>query len=129
MTRASATAANARGGGSTLSASTSSSVAAANLKVVSAPSHSDGKLSVKDLSASEHARGLYLEQLSWRPVSYIMHNILTPEECGHIKRVAEPKMEKSMVIDSTTGKTADDPIRTSWQTFLSPSDDKLVRPI
>ena len=73
---------------------------------------------ISSLSAKEHSRGVYVEQISWKPRAYIYHNFLSEEECDHIIHLSEAHLERSSVIDSKTGKPIDDPIRTSFQTFL-----------
>ncbi|XRB16001.1 prolyl 4-hydroxylase [Pseudoscourfieldia marina] len=71
-------------------------------------------------------RGAYAELLSWYPRSYHYHKFMTPEECDHLIKIAEPSMQRSSVIDSVTGKVKLDPIRTSYQTFLRRGSDETV---
>ena len=84
---------------------------------------------VAKLSIEEHNRGIFVEQISWKPRAYVLHNFLTPEECDHIITIGSRDLSKSKVIDSETGDDVDDPIRTSYQSFLRPeveNKDKIV---
>jgi len=71
-------------------------------------------------------RGMWVEQLSWRPRAYRIHNLLTEEECDEIVGVATPQMKRSTVVDSVTGESKVDPIRTSEQTFLRRGQYSIV---
>ena len=51
------------------------------------------------LAAEEHARGVYVEQLSWTPRAYTLHRILTREECDHLISIAGPRLAPSAVHD------------------------------
>ncbi|KAK9814785.1 hypothetical protein WJX72_011443 [[Myrmecia] bisecta] len=68
----------------------------------------------------------WLERLSWRPRAQLFHNFLSAEECNQIIELARPRITRSNVIDSTTGQEAEDPIRTSWGTFLRRGETDLV---
>ena len=73
----------------------------------------------------ERDNNVYIEQLSWKPRAYVVHNLATPEECDMIVNIAKPKMERSTVLDPITGESKDDPIRTSYQTFLPESEHRV----
>ena len=60
-----------------------------------------------------------VEQVSWKPKAYVFHGFLTDEECDHLIKRATPKMEKSTVVDSSTGKSVPSEIRTSSGMFFS----------
>ena len=80
-------------------------------------------------AAAEHARGLYLEQLSWQPRAYLMHNILTREECLHLIRISEPRLKTSQVHDPKTGNLRYSINRTSQSGWLNRDEDQVVRHI
>ena len=67
-----------------------------------------------------HRATPWIEALSWRPRAFLYHNFLSLEECDHIIAVATPSMERSSVINSD-GSVGDDPIRTSYGTFIGVS--------
>jgi len=67
--------------------------------------------------------------LSWKPRAWLYHNFLTAEEADHIISLAKPTMARSTVVDSDTGSSVLDPIRTSQGTFLSRYQDAVVRDI
>ncbi|KAK3236653.1 hypothetical protein CYMTET_53221 [Cymbomonas tetramitiformis] len=71
----------------------------------------------------------WFEQISWKPRAYIWHKLLTKEECNAIVKLASPRIAKSKVVDSKTGQAADDPIRTSWGTYLTEDDSEVVRTV
>ncbi|XP_078445772.1 putative prolyl 4-hydroxylase 3 [Wolffia australiana] len=76
------------------------------------------------------ARGdQWTEVLSWEPRAFIYHNFLSKEECEYLIQLAKPHMEKSMVVDSDTGKSKDSRVRTSSGTFLKRGQDKMIRAI
>ncbi|KAL6507616.1 hypothetical protein OROGR_023811 [Orobanche gracilis] len=66
-----------------------------------------------------------------RDLSSIAHNssFLSKEECEYLISIAGPKMEKSTVVDSETGKSKDSRVRTSSGTFLPRGRDKIVQRI
>ena len=63
--------------------------------------------------------GTWTEPISWQPRAFVLHSILSEEECEEILRIAKPMMKRSTVVDSITGEIKTDPIRTSKQTFLA----------
>ena len=63
--------------------------------------------------------GTWTESISWQPRAFVLHSILSEEECEEILRIAKPMMKRSTVVDSITGEIKTDPIRTSKQTFLA----------
>ena len=67
---------------------------------------------------SDLARGYWAEPISWYPRAFHLHNVLSAEECDEFLEIAEPRVRRSTVIDSVTGESKVDPIRTSEQTFL-----------
>eukprot|EP00873_Tetraselmis_striata_P024813 jgi/Tetstr1/445077/TSEL_032882.t1 len=53
-------------------------------------------------------------------------NFLTDEEADHIRELAEPNLVRSKVIDSKTGISRDDSVRTSQSSSLRRSHDEVV---
>uniref|UniRef100_A0A1D1YH63 procollagen-proline 4-dioxygenase n=1 Tax=Anthurium amnicola TaxID=1678845 RepID=A0A1D1YH63_9ARAE len=71
----------------------------------------------------------WTELLSWEPRAFLYHNFLSKEECEYLIDLAKPRMEKSTVVDSATGKSKDSRVRTSSGTFLKRGQDKIIRAI
>ncbi|KAK3424963.1 probable prolyl 4-hydroxylase 3 [Eucalyptus grandis] len=71
----------------------------------------------------------WTEVLSWEPRAFIYHGFLSREECEYLISLAKPRMAKSTVVDSTTGKSKDSRVRTSSGTFLQRGGDKIIRDI
>lgn len=71
------------------------------------------------LAAQDRERGTWVEPISWYPRAFHLHNIMSTEECDKILEIARPRVRRSTVIDSVTGESKVDPIRTSEQTFLN----------
>ena len=63
--------------------------------------------------------GYWIEPVSWYPRAFHLHNFMSHEECDRILEIARPRVRRSTVIDSVTGQSKVDPIRTSEQTFLN----------
>ena len=70
-----------------------------------------------------------IEQLSWEPRAYLLHNFLSEEECDHLIQLGTPSLRKSSVVDSKTGGSFDSDVRTSSGTFLSRHQDDVVSAI
>ena len=60
----------------------------------------------------DRERGTWMELIAWRPRAYVIHNFMTPEECVDLVKIARPFMARSTVVDSVTGESKVDPIRT-----------------
>ena len=75
--------------------------------------------SLSDDAQSDLERGYWAEPVSWYPRAFHLHNVMSGEECDQFLAIAEPKVRRSTVIDSVTGESKVDPIRTSEQTFLN----------
>ncbi|WOL05856.1 putative prolyl 4-hydroxylase 3 isoform X1 [Canna indica] len=71
----------------------------------------------------------WTEILSWEPRASIFHNFLSRDECEYLIELAKPRMKKSTVVDSTTGKSKDSRVRTSSGMFLRRGQDKIIRAI
>lgn len=71
------------------------------------------------------SRQPWVELISWKPRVQLFHHFLTDAECDHIIKIATPRIARSTVVNPD-GSTGDDPIRTSWGTFLSRAQDEVV---
>lgn len=70
-----------------------------------------------------------IEQISWEPRAYLLHNFLSDEECDHLIGLGKPSLRKSSVVDSKTGGSVDSDVRTSSGTFLMHHQDDIVTAI
>jgi hypothetical protein len=66
----------------------------------------------EQLAREDRARGTWVEVISWRPRAFVIHNFMSPEECLEVIKIAKPFMRRSTVVDSVTGESKVDPIRT-----------------
>lgn len=64
--------------------------------------------------------------LSWEPRAFLYKNFLSHEECEHMKKLAQPTLKKSFVVNRDTGKSFDSNVRTSHGTFLARGQDPIV---
>ncbi|KAE8779870.1 putative prolyl 4-hydroxylase 3 [Hordeum vulgare] len=84
----------------------------------------------RDLSEGLGERGAqWTEVISWEPRAFVYHNFLSKEECEYLIELAKPRMVKSTVVDSETGKSKDSRVRTSSGMFLQRGRDKVIRAI
>lgn len=60
-------------------------------------------------------------------IVYSFHQ--SKEECEYLIELAKPRMVKSTVVDSETGKSKDSRVRTSSGMFLQRGRDKVIRAI
>ncbi|EFN59988.1 hypothetical protein CHLNCDRAFT_49444 [Chlorella variabilis] len=60
---------------------------------------------------------------------FLYHNFLTDEECDHIIKLAEPTMARSGVVETDSGKSKIDNVRTSKGTFLNRGHDSVIADI
>ncbi|XP_055806290.1 probable prolyl 4-hydroxylase 10 [Solanum dulcamara] len=110
-------------------------------RIVSIPSSSRGSQKAHDLTSIAHntvqrqdddddgKRDQWVEVISLEPRAYVYHNFLSKEECEYLISLAKPHMQKSSVVDSSTGKSMDSRVRTSSGTFLARGRDKVIRNI
>ncbi|XP_058785484.1 probable prolyl 4-hydroxylase 3 [Vicia villosa] len=107
------------------------------LGIVYLPNTSDDSSSTTDLSSFRRKtseslaerKEQWTEILSWEPRAFIYHNFLSKEECEYMINLAKPFMEKSSVVDSTTGKSTESRVRTSSGMFLKRGKDKTIQNI
>uniref|UniRef100_A0A453Q670 procollagen-proline 4-dioxygenase n=1 Tax=Aegilops tauschii subsp. strangulata TaxID=200361 RepID=A0A453Q670_AEGTS len=81
----------------------------------------------RDLRGERGAQ--WTEVISWEPRAFVYHNFLSKEECEYLIGLAKPRMVKSTVVDSETGKSKDSRVRTSSGMFLQRGRDKVIRAI
>jgi hypothetical protein len=67
-----------------------------------------------------------IEQLAWEPRIYVLHGFLSDEECDHLIKTAQPRLQASSVVNSTTGEVMPSKVRTSWGVFLGIHEDEVV---
>lgn len=72
---------------------------------------------------------LRIEQLSWKPRSYLFHNFLTERECEHIIDITRPFLKRSTVVGGGNGTGEVHNIRTSFGTFLRRRSDPVAEKI
>ncbi|KAL7192897.1 hypothetical protein ACSBR2_024665 [Camellia fascicularis] len=110
------------------------------LGILSIPSASRASPQAHDLTSIVHntvdrtdeddgGADQWVELISWEPRAFVYHNFLSKEECEYLIDLAKPHMQKSTVVDSSTGKSQDSRVRTSSGTFLSRGRDKIIRKI
>lgn len=70
------------------------------------------------------------EVLSQAPFIKLVPRAFTPEECGYLRVLAEPRLQPSFVIDPASGRRIPHPVRTSAGTSFGPTEeDWIVRKI
>lgn len=67
-----------------------------------------------------------IEPLSWQPRIGVLRGLFTRAECAHVAALSKPLLTPSIVVDSTTGKVMQHPIRTSDGAVLGPIQQDLV---
>jgi len=68
--------------------------------------------------------GARVEMISWAPRIMVVDNVMSPEECEELLRMAEPGLEKSTVVNVADGKSIPSSVRTSMGAFLSSHQQK-----
>ncbi|KAG6511510.1 probable prolyl 4-hydroxylase 3 [Zingiber officinale] len=106
------------------------------LGIFSLPVHSDDasfprirENFVREVEGLGHRGPQWTEVISWEPRAFVYHNFLSKEECEYLIELAKPHMQKSTVVDSTTGKSKDSRVRTSTGTFLHRGQDNVIKAI
>jgi len=64
-------------------------------------------------------------RLSDSPDIQLFTGLFTPEECAHIAEVAAPSLAPSVIVDPGTGRQSPNPVRTSFDTVLGPTEETL----
>ncbi|XP_006828848.3 probable prolyl 4-hydroxylase 3 isoform X2 [Amborella trichopoda] len=103
-----------------------------SLPVSTTPSHEPIERTTVHLEKDgndREERKQWTEILSWEPRAFLFHNFLSKDECEYLISLAKPHMEKSTVVDSTTGQSKDSRVRTSSGMFLKRGQDKIIQSI
>jgi len=67
-----------------------------------------------------------VELLSWQPRAWVVHKLLTEEECDHLIQISSSRLQRSGVVDVNSGRPLQSNIRTSQGTFLGRGQDPIV---
>eukprot|EP00798_Chlamydomonas_sp_ICE-L_P001614 gene1614-33003_t len=78
---------------------------------------------------TDSTKGPWIEQISWKPRASILHNIISDSEAQHLIDLAWPIMQRSEVEGTNESEGGVDDYRTSYGTFLSRFQDKVVESI
>jgi hypothetical protein len=70
-----------------------------------------------------------MEIVSTSPVIQTIGNFLDEQTCAALIALAEPRLKRSTVVDSTTGKNIFDSSRTSYTVFFKKSETPLLKQI
>jgi hypothetical protein len=70
---------------------------------------------------------IHPQVLDWDARIFYMDSFLSPEECDHIRKISEARMERSGVVETETGGSAVSEIRTSYGVFLDRGEDEVVK--
>jgi hypothetical protein len=62
-----------------------------------------------------------VEQISWNPRAWVVHNLLTEKECDHLVDIASNRLHRSGVVDVETGKPLESNIRTRFRPNKAPT--------
>ncbi|KAL4432155.1 hypothetical protein ABPG77_005917 [Micractinium sp. CCAP 211/92] len=82
-----------------------------------------------ELSDCDPAKSPRIEVLHEDARIFLYRSFLSPEECEHIMKLAEPSMARSGVVDTSTGDSKVDNARTSKGTFLQRGHDSVIADI
>lgn len=80
-----------------------------------------GRVAADTLGAGDRT----ITTLSWQPRAFLFHNFATSEECGHVRKLARPFMQRSTVVGDNDEDEVDN-VRTSYGTFLSRLQDPVL---
>ncbi|KAG2487816.1 hypothetical protein HYH03_013660 [Edaphochlamys debaryana] len=81
------------------------------------------------LSQSRGLKTDRVETISWSPRAFIHHNFLTVEECNHLVDIGSRRVSRSLVVDSKTGASKLDDIRTSFGAAFGRGEDPVIAAI
>lgn len=73
------------------------------------------------MSCGSHSRLSLAQSLLWKPRVFLLHALLTPEECDELVAMARPELEASTVVDVATGQGVLSQVRTSTGMFIMKS--------
>mmetsp|Transcript_46737 Transcript_46737/g.89263 ORF Transcript_46737/g.89263 Transcript_46737/m.89263 type:complete len:276 (-) Transcript_46737:531-1358(-) len=75
-----------------------------------------------DMMSALEASATRVEVISWSPRIIVVDNVLSEQECDAMIAMAEPKLEKSTVVNVQDGKSIPSSVRTSMGAFLTHED-------
>jgi prolyl 4-hydroxylase len=86
------------------------------------------KLSVEvsNLLTSSTPQAYTSRIISLEPKIILIDDFLTPEECSHLQQAARDKLEKSTVVDNTTGQSVPYDHRSSFGMYFYRNHDEVV---
>eukprot|EP00198_Chlamydomonas_reinhardtii_P009252 XP_001698589.1 predicted protein [Chlamydomonas reinhardtii] len=67
-----------------------------------------------------------IETISWSPRAFIYHNFLSEAECDHLTDIGNKRVSRSLVVDSKTGQSKLDDIRTSYGAAFGRGEDPVI---
>eukprot|EP00775_Hariotina_reticulata_P009877 gene9877-10035_t len=67
-----------------------------------------------------------IETVSWSPRAFIFHNFLSLDEVQHILNLTEKLVARSAVVDTKTGQSKLDPIRTSYGAAITRGQTPVI---
>ncbi|PNW77989.1 hypothetical protein CHLRE_10g459900v5 [Chlamydomonas reinhardtii] len=68
----------------------------------------------------------WIETISWSPRAFIYHNFLSEAECDHLTDIGNKRVSRSLVVDSKTGQSKLDDIRTSYGAAFGRGEDPVI---
>ncbi|KAL6752666.1 hypothetical protein V8C86DRAFT_2749136 [Haematococcus lacustris] len=68
----------------------------------------------------------WVETISWQPRAFVHHSFLTHQECDHLKRLAQGRLERSGVVGDDEDSSGIDDIRTSYSAAIKRQEDGVV---
>ncbi|KAG2449396.1 hypothetical protein HYH02_005546 [Chlamydomonas schloesseri] len=71
----------------------------------------------------------WIETISWSPRAFVYHNFLSEAECDHLTDIGNKRVSRSLVVDSKTGQSKLDDIRTSYGAAFGRGEDPVIAEI
>eukprot|EP00798_Chlamydomonas_sp_ICE-L_P023123 gene23123-30324_t len=84
-----------------------------------------GVQSIHNTSAGDNGHP-WIETVSWAPRAFVYHNFLSTAECDHLVMLGNQRVTQSSVVDSKTGQTKFDDIRTSFGGAFGVGEDPII---
>ena len=76
-----------------------------------------------------HINPRAIERISWSPHAEVYRGFLSDAESEYLIRLAEPRLQKSTVVDATNGGSISSPVRTSDGMFFDVAEDEVIASI
>mmetsp|Transcript_35089 Transcript_35089/g.99514 ORF Transcript_35089/g.99514 Transcript_35089/m.99514 type:complete len:348 (-) Transcript_35089:159-1202(-) len=70
-----------------------------------------------------------IEVVSWEPRAFVYHGFLSGEECEHLINLAKPRITRSGVVNTETGGSHLDKVRTSSGMFFRRGETEVIKGI